>query len=75
MRGLSGLSLIHPYVFNSPSNFAWLSGVIAAFCFIFSVLEDYHNRETTNFGGSFGSDSNDQLRVGDFSIHIFMHFL
>ena len=75
MRGLSGLSLIHPYLFNSASNFAWLSGVIAAFCFIFSVLEDYHSRETTNFGHSFGSDSNDQLRVGEFSIHIFMHFL
>ena len=45
---------------------------IAAFCFIFSVLEDYHNRETTSFGNSFGSDSNDQLRVGEFSIFTYL---
>lgn len=70
MRGLSGCSLIHRYLFN----FAWLSGVIASFRFQFSVLGDYHSRET-NFGDSFGSDSNDQLRVGEFSIHIFMHLL
>lgn len=75
MRGLSGCLLIHRYLFNFASNFAWLSGVIASFRFQFSVLGDYHSRETSNFGDSFGSDSNDQLRVGEFSIHIFMHLL
>ena len=65
MRCLSGRSLIHCDLFNFASNFAWLSGVIASFRFQFSVLGDYHSRETSNFGDSFGSNSNDQLRVGE----------